>query len=285
VILCRFDDASQLDDLCIVLSGVTLKSKDATIYLNEQGLLARLLAFPPDVSYGGLLFSFVKWLSIDIPEVQAKTIELIASGNLLNAQFGLKIGLRLELQESISSPSLVMANLVTPGLGKVAYLTLKILFRIPDIWPEILGVVYQNLQNWNFKAASTGLRLLKRHFEATAQIIQEVGIGPLVECIVGRERKVKLRAFRLLCWFDELAPIDDIGVLDALLGLVDEAECADDAVRMIMGLSQRCYARGMATEFAAALADVEDELCDLEMSSNDLVADMARQLIRAVSEV
>jgi hypothetical protein len=79
-----------------------------------------------------------------------------------------------------------------------------------------------------------------------------------------------------------LAPINDVRVLHALLGLLDDAECADDAVRMIMDLSQRCDAKGMAAEFVAILADLEGQLCDLEMSSNELVADMARHLTRAL---
>jgi hypothetical protein len=161
---------------------------------------------------------------------------------------------------------------------KIVKCTLELLLKAEEVSAGILDVVYENVSGWDVRAAEAGLRLLGAHFDSFLTVVAQFGVGPLVECILERERAIKIRAFELLIEIDRHFALTDLAILEALVELADDVECAPLAVEMVTAIHTRLNMTGRGADFISAVAEFDQQLSDLELSGNDLVALLSREL-------
>jgi hypothetical protein len=222
----------------------------------------------------------VKWIlppdlrPFDVAVIRPKVSELIASENCFNAKYGLELALRLQLQKLD-----IFQSLTRPG--KIPYLTLKLIANL-RLSNDLLAVIYQQLPVWPLNTTCLGFDIQRANPQQFLQVVGQVGISPLLHCIVERERKVKLIAFQFLLEIDELFPFEDLVIVEAVMRIVDDPVCTEDAVRMIVLLRERYQVNGKESEFLAGISEFEEQLSDLELSSNEAVVNLVQALNEAL---
>jgi hypothetical protein len=279
-LLQALDDPENSDNSCVVLSRFAIQSRDVCNFLIEAAILPKVLSLPITFCYGCLLYAFVKYgIGAELVDViRERATAMIEGPNLFNVKYGMKIAMRLDLQQTIAELPRVLEILATSGERKIVSCTLKLLLNSPHVSIEVLAVVYGKIDVWGMRSTLAGIRLLTVHFEAFLGIVAEVGIGPLISCIVGRELKVKAKAFEMLITIDRRLIVTDLAVLEGLFELADSDQFYEQAVEMLAAINSRFVSAGKEEEFLTAISEFDGQLSDLETSKHELVSQMAQSM-------
>ena len=279
------------EDAGVAADAVVVVSRLATRYEGvveaAQGLVARAMALPPEAPTGRLFYAVAKWRGAN-EEVRAGLRRALESATVFNARFALRAYAGLVSDDAVKGDirellGLFKAIIAGDSDARVLKEALALL-RVCDVDAELLALVYVHAQNWSAANAVAGLRLLSVNFEAFAAIAHEVGLGGLIACINECDRRVKLVALELVLRLNEARPLTDMALVEPMLVLAEDPECAPFACELILQVMREAVRRGETEAFRAAVLPFASLLSDIELDGgDDASARVAREILEIVS--
>ena len=263
------EDAVVAADAIVVVSRLAARFEGAAEA--AQGLVARAMALPPEAPTGRLFYAIAKWRGAN-EEVRAGLRRALESATVFNARFALRAyaglvsddAVRGDIQELLGLFKTIIAGDSDARVLKEALA----LLRVCDLDAELLALVYA----------------LSANFEAFAAIAHEAGLGGLIACINECDRRVKLAALELVLRLNEASPLTDMALIEPMLVLVEDPECAPFACELILQVMREAVRRGQTEAFRSAVLPFASLLSDIEMGGgDDASARVAREILEIVS--
>lgn len=276
-------------DGVLLLSAIAVQYSHVCVNIVNAGIVEYLVGMPETLPIGRMVYAIVKAVRRPSDELFAAVcqilVKLIAGDVAHNIIYSLR-GLALiakvpKIQTDLLAMSGKFAEFLTGGKETMVKETLNLLREMPEVQPDVLVVVYGRFPSWKADNGILALRVLMGR-EAFMGAVQNIGLGPLLQCMHEGDYRIKRVALQYLYAIHKVAPIVCADFIEPLLTLVEDSRTCEVACMLVSQIADTMTIRGRAHDLRVAIVPLVPLLNDLEFGGDEISAGLARAMLQVV---